>query len=163
MGNTLSDNDINQIKHNIQNIINYNCNILDIGNKTGRTGYIDFIEPEDIGSNDVMKGIDINGRKFIVFKAEYIFSNGKKTETFSTIFQRYSDSENTWQCCGHFGLNIMSTEGGMNLDQFDFLDELLYSKNIDINSEIINRCGLKIPYFHDMSSEPIKLSLGWSE
>jgi hypothetical protein len=58
--------------------------------KTGSTGYIDFIRVEDM-SHSVMKGIDVFGRPFLTLKV--ISSKGPMVGTF---FQRYSDDCNYW-------------------------------------------------------------------
>lgn len=58
--------------------------VLNIGDKMGATGDIDFIQLKDMTS-DIMVGQDIQGRFFIAFVID-----GKHVET---IFQRSSD---TW-------------------------------------------------------------------
>ena len=62
---------------------------------TGGTSYIDGIKVSDV-TYPIMIGIDYHGRKFITFKLNYKKKNGKSIQLVSTLFQRYSDSENTW-------------------------------------------------------------------
>ena len=58
--------------------------VLDIGNHTGATGYIDFLEPNDLRES-VMRGTDAAGRPFISLKMRF-----NASEPFViTFFQRY--------------------------------------------------------------------------
>jgi hypothetical protein len=62
---------------------------LDIGEKEGRTGYIDFIRNEDMIS-PLMKGQDIYGRKFITI--QFMMKKPQKDWVcVCTIFERYTD------------------------------------------------------------------------
>ncbi|MBA3602432.1 MAG: hypothetical protein H0W50_02045 [Parachlamydiaceae bacterium] len=66
--------------------------ILDIGNRTGSTGYIDFIKDKEM-SAPIMRGKDCHGREFfsirarsnVVIKLEYLNSGCQ------TFFKRYTD------------------------------------------------------------------------
>ena len=162
MTNYISEQD-KQIKiFNIQNINDFDCPILDIGSKVGYSDYIDFIVPEDLGTNNIMKGIDIYGRNFIVLKTEYEFPDGVVSKSFSTFFKRYTD-RNLWQCCGHHVPYIMNTIGGLNLDQFKFLDKLLSNKQIELNEDIINTCSLIVENgYTDSKQIPALIRIGWS-
>ena len=71
----------------INQIYNYECAILHIGNRKGHTGYIDFIQEKELGENSVMKGFDCIQRPFIIIKAELVLSNGATIPTISTFFQ----------------------------------------------------------------------------
>jgi hypothetical protein len=51
--------------------------ILEIGDRRGLSYYIDFIMPEELLDQNIMKGQDAFGRRFIVFKAE-VKINGEK-------------------------------------------------------------------------------------
>jgi hypothetical protein len=79
--------------------------VLDIGDREGSTGYIDFITPEDMKA-DLMQGIDQNGRTFLAVKMQYKqiqpipintedeeFTRNRveKTNVVVTIFERYLD------------------------------------------------------------------------
>jgi hypothetical protein len=151
-------------------IKNYNCPTIDIGNTNGSTGYIDFITPEYIGNNNVVKGYGSNGRFFIVIKAHYEMSDGTKINTFSTFFQRYSHDDTLWHCCGHYGVNLMSTDGGMTHEQYILLDELLNSKEIKLEYDTLTKCRLKLNHTqkydittHQTIYDPMPqcLKLGW--
>jgi hypothetical protein len=61
--------------------------ILDLGDRSGATDYIDFIKPENLTA-PVMKGLDIHKRPFISLKIK----RKDHDEVFvTTIFQRYTD------------------------------------------------------------------------
>jgi hypothetical protein len=121
----------------LEKIVGIDVPILDIGLRNGITGYLDFINPDELGSNNIMKGIDSASRPFIVFKAEFEFSNGLKKKTFTTFFQRYSDDKFLWHCCGHYGKNLMDTSGGTNLEQVKLIYELVVSNKYKINKDLI--------------------------
>jgi hypothetical protein len=154
MGNSITKENLIIIKENINNIINYKCPILDLDNNIGHSDYIDFITDNDLGTNNIMKGIDIYQRPFIVIRAEYGFQDGSSIKTFSTFFKRYNDYDSIlWHCCGHGGLNLMLTDGGMNTEQFEFLDELLCLKQINLTKEIIYKCNLLVyPNFNNFNN-----------
>jgi hypothetical protein len=80
-----------------------NIPIIDIGKKCGHTDYIDFIVESDM-KYPVMKGVDICRRPFLALKLQK--DNGKKSNFVITIFQRYTDNNNTWcyGTCYEFGL-----------------------------------------------------------
>ena len=138
MGNSLSQENIDIRNEYLNKIKNLNLPILDIGNKKGNTGYIDFIKPNELGSNNIMMGCDINSRHFIVFRAEFEYPNGLKKKTFTTFFQRYSDKYDVWHCCGNYGHNLIDTVGGASNEQIKMLYELFSSREYKINKELIN-------------------------
>ena len=117
----------------INKIMDFNCNVLDIGAKIGSTSYIDFIKQTDLGENNIMKGYDCFGRKFIVFKATYIFNDNTFKKTFSTFFQRYTDNDKLWHTCGHDGELIFYTDGGAKLEHFQIIEKLLYDGFIELD------------------------------
>lgn len=149
MGNSLSQEDLEirtnylEIRTNyIDNIKNLKLPILNIGSRIGSTGYLDFIKPDELGQNLIMKGHDSISRPFIVFKAEFEFPNGLKKKTFTTLFQRHSDNKLSWHCCGHYGTNLMETSGGINNEQIKMLYELFSSGEYKINKDIIDELRL---------------------
>jgi hypothetical protein len=146
MGNSLSQEEIEIRTQYLDKIKYLNVPILDIGNKNGVTDYLDFIKPEELKSNNIVKGRDISSRPFIVFKAEFEYPNGIKKKTFTTFFQRYSDNDLLWHSCGHYGINLMCTDGGASGEQIKMLYELLSSGEYKINREIIHeqRLNFKI-------------------
>ena len=103
--------------------------ILNIHNRVGITGYIDFININEINS-PVMQGVDIYGRPFITVCAEIKYTDGTIIPTFTTIFKRYSDISSTvWQSCVFYH-RLMETSGGMSIPQFIFLRDLLKNGNV---------------------------------
>ena len=134
----------------INKIYNYECPILNIGNRKGHTGYIDFIQEKELGLNSVMKGFDCIQRPFIIIKAELVLSNGDTIPTISTFFQRYNDCKSLWQCCGHSGRLLMNTDGGMSEIQFEFLNQLLNVKEkekvVDLDFDSIKKLRLQYDF-----------------
>ena len=96
-----------------------NIPILDIGNRSGSTGYIDFIRWNEV-LYPVMKGVDIHKRPFFVIKA---LINKKKI--FQTFFQRYTDAKYSWQ--SNYG-SIVDTCGGMSMDTAILLKDIIDEK-----------------------------------
>lgn len=77
---------------NIINLCPKDIPRLDLGDKTGMTGYIDFIKPTDM-SNSLMRGTDAQGRKFLAIKVSiYDQDNKYLSDVVGTIFERYSDN-----------------------------------------------------------------------
>lgn len=171
MGNSISEETRYAIIELSRNIMNTQCDTLYIGNRSGCTGYIDFILPEDLDNNYVMKGTDQNYRKFIVVKAYIEFKGGHKINTFTTFFQRYSDSETPWMCAGGLKTMLMHSEGGMNLDQFKLLNELLKNNSVDLDIDVIEKCYLNCyPNYERVYNEPIddnkmaiEIVIGWTD
>ena len=139
MGNVVSNEEVNTLRKMIDLIDDLPFEILNIGMRNGYTGYLDFISPNELGSNVIMKGKDLHSRPFFVFKAFFEYSNGEKKNTFTTFFQRYDDDKNLWHCCGHHGENLMITEGGTNLEQFELLYKLFSSGEYKIDRKLIEK------------------------
>jgi hypothetical protein len=111
--------------------------ILDIGNKNGYTDYLDFIKFNDLTA-PIMKGYDQFNRAFFVLRAIITKSDGSTLKTMETFFQRYSDYEDVWHGCGHDGPYFLSTEGGIKLNQINFIKNLLENKKIDLTDELMD-------------------------
>lgn len=150
MGNSISQEEINIRNEYLSKIIKLNLPILDIGTQNGSTEYLDFIKPDELGSNNIMKGFDCASRPFIVFRAEFEYSNGLKKKIFTTFFQRYSDNQLLWHCCGHYGVHIMDTTGGANTEQIKMLYELFSSGEYKINKDIIHEQQLNFRINDDL-------------
>ena len=155
MGNSLSQEDTDIRNEYLQKIRNIKVPNLDIGMKNGSTGYLDFIKPDELGANNIMKGIDSSSRSFFVFKAEFEYPNGLKKKTFTTFFQRYSDNYLLWHCCGHYGVNLMATDGGTNNEQIKMLYELFSSGEYKINKDLIDEQRLQFRINDDLSWDNI--------
>jgi hypothetical protein len=135
----LSNNE--QIKTIANQIYDIECPTLDIGTRVGSTGYIDFINSNEF-IESVRKGVDINGRKFIAFRANIEYSNGQNIETFTTIFQRYYNDENLWMGAGK-QTHLFATYGGINIFQLHLLYKLLTEKTVMVTEDMINTCSLE--------------------
>jgi hypothetical protein len=154
MGNSLSEEELNERTQIINTITRLNLANFDLRDRNGLsepynyfirglTGYIDFIKPDELPETiDLMKGVDSCFRNFFVFKARFLFADGTYFDTFSTFFQRYSDNNLLWHCCGHYGIYLMNTEGGTNNSQFKLIEELFTKKNIQLNKEKCLDCRL---------------------
>jgi hypothetical protein len=146
-------------------IFNYDFDILEIKDRKGNTGYIDFITQEEVSPN-VMKGKDLHGRNFLVFKAKFIYHDREEI-CFSTFFKRYVEVP-MYHICGHDGKLLMETCGGMNLEQGILLNKLLTEKTVDINLDMILNLKLNcypFSYYHvdeiDESKMPYQIKLGY--
>jgi len=125
----------NSIVSLMASIMNTICDTLDISNRYGNTGYIDFIKQTELQENNIMKGMDDYRRLFIVFKAEVIYDDNTKRNTFTTVFQRF-DKELLWHSCGHDGQLLFDTVGGINATQLQLLDNLLKNGFVDLTPDM---------------------------
>jgi hypothetical protein len=133
MGNVQTREEIEKSNHITNEIMKFDCCILDIGDIMGQTEYIDFITEDILEGHDVMKGVDICRRSFIVVKAHVVYKDLFIANTFTTFFQRYRD-ENCWMACSQKGRHLMETEGGMTIVQLELLRDLLYNGSVKIDS-----------------------------
>ena len=137
MGNHLSDEQCDERTEYLKKIFNLKFPNLNLGNRYGLTGYIDFISPEELGNNNVMMGFDNSSRQFVVFKAELEYPNGLKKKTFTTFFKRHTHNELLYHTCGHYGILLFNTEGGSTNDQIKMLYELLESGEYKLDKDKI--------------------------
>ena len=164
MPNEIVPNEIVLLEDIIDALCELSCPILTIANKNYKTSenytsYIDFIKPDELGHNAVMRGVDLDNRPFFVIKAMLIFEDGFILPTFSTFFQRYSDMPSLWHCCGQHGRLLMETHGsGMNLAQFNLLHTLIIKRTVDLPDDVSN-LRFKLPYIYN--SKPVKLTLDY--
>lgn len=113
------------------------------------TSYIDYLgfDLNPIKYN-AMRGVDKYWRIFFVFKIIIIDPRLKKgiskeyyhdrTMFFmDTLFQRYSNSDSSYQVCGHYMDRTIFTCGGTRLAQFQFYIDLLTKGEAIITSDII--------------------------
>ena len=105
---------------------------LDIGDRTGWTQYIDFLKREEVPQN-MMKGIDIFGRKFITLKVGIMKDSGKLFKTGQVFFQRYTGG-NIWMGAVFEGKFIF-TDGGMTSEQFDLIDKIVKGKKVVLDAD----------------------------
>jgi len=123
-----------------QEIYNQDCPNLDIGDRVGITGYIDFIDTSEF-EESFNKGIDKYERKFVSFRANIEYEDGTTKETFTTLFQRYSKTENLWMGAGR-NTHLFDTDGGTNLQQLQLVLKLLKEGSVDIIGEMADECRL---------------------
>ena len=69
--------------------------VLDLGQRMGHTGYLDFLTPKDL-SAPIMRGIDSLGRPFIA-----ICYRTRERVSVECLFQRYTDDPKTWTAGHH--------------------------------------------------------------
>ena len=118
----------------------YECPLLNIGQRKGNWGYIDFIDEREMRQSAVMKGQDCIGRPFLVIKAEFVLAEGETLPVFATLFQKYVNNKNIWQCFNYPGMEFLQTSyigDGYPVDagQIALLTELLREKRIDLPRE----------------------------
>ena len=149
----------------LDEIFQINCPKLEIGKRSGWTSYIDFINPDELAEENVMKGKDSTGRNFIVFKSE-VQINEKKLRLFTTFFQRWYDSEVVYHSAGHYGTHMFLTTGGACLMQIELLRDLLVNGTVNLTVEKMKQC--RIGYRDFLELEKIApnsidtITLGWS-
>ncbi len=131
---------VREIETITQKIYNQDCPNLVIGDRTGITGYIDFIDTSEF-LEPFNKGIDKYERKFVSFRANIEYEDGTTKETFTTLFQRYSQSEDLWMGAGRNTL-LFATDGGTNLQQLQLVLKLLQEGSVDITDEMAFECRL---------------------
>ena len=172
MGNRLTQEETNEREELLNKLIKIDVETLEIGDTEGHSGYIDFIHPNLLNNNNIMKGIDRYNRPFIVFKAEIILPNYTKIQTFTTFFQRFNDSKFTWHACGHHGLNLFDTCGGANNAQIKILYELLSNKTVSLddieldeidNLKLLWRNSIKEEDYHELKYVyPVRINVGYN-
>lgn len=125
--------------------------ILDLGQKNGATGYIDFIQASDL-SHSVMRGIDMNNRPFVSIKfhvrpnpnsSDINVQNTKHYEAVGTFFQRYADNAELWAYGTlYYGNTSLHYESRVRDYQYSNLASRL---NVFLNGQIIRN----IKYMED--------------
>jgi hypothetical protein len=115
----------------LEKIYHRNFPVLDIGERIGPTGYIDFIPLKEI-THPVMIGNDFFKRKFIIIKAIVY-----KKICVQTFFQRYSDNVDLWMGCHVNGdcYNLLETVGGMKYSQALLIKDIVEGKNVKLEEK----------------------------
>ena len=99
---------------------------LNLGNKVGFTGYIDFIKIEDM-ENSIMSGLDLYKRPFLAIKY-HVKTDKEEFDSVGTFFQRYSDNRNSWAFGTYYPIhNQIYEESRVRLDDYDLLTSRLIS------------------------------------
>ena len=84
----------------------YNAKKIDLGNRSGSTHYIDFINLSDIKkyNTNILRGIDIFNRPFLSLlyydNLRSPVDESFKNKKIITLFQRYSDNKYNWTIGG---------------------------------------------------------------
>ena len=100
----------------------------DIGERTGYTQYIDFLNPNEIPKN-TMKGIDVFRRYFFTLKVGILNTKtGKLSKTGQVFFQRYTDGD-LWMGA-YFQGEFIETCGGVDRKQFSLLRKLIKGEKV---------------------------------
>ena len=118
--------------------------ILDIGNNNGFTGYLDFITFND----------QFN-RPFFVVRTIITKSDGSTIKIMETFFQIYLNDKNLWHGCGHDGPYFLLTDGGMKLNQINFIE----SWYVDLTNELMDNIRFCIRPYADTGPISIKIEL----
>lgn len=105
--------------------------ILNVSERVGYTGYIDYIRFEEL-SSPIMHGIDCCKRKFIVFKFQI---DDDPNIYMQTLFQRYTNNECDWRPCGHATVCLIDACSPLHLSQLLFLTELFSTGSAVITSD----------------------------
>ena len=133
----------------MKEIMSRNYPILDIGNREGHTGYIDFINDDEV-IYPVMKGKDNDNRPFIIVKV--IISNKVYVQTF---FQRYYDDNDLWMGCMVWGASsFITTIGGMQMYQAMLIQNIINGDVIQIK---LDHRPVFIDRFQDLQDQSVML------
>lgn len=141
--NLLTQEQIQERTDNVANINKLEFDILYIGNRLvvdgcslAIPGIHDFIEQYELKYKcGIMKGQDIMGRNFFVFKSIFKFEDGSEYKIFSSFFQSYPNDNLHWHCTGRYGLYIMNTGGGISNEQLKFIFELLTEHYVQLDKK----------------------------
>lgn len=116
--------------------------VLDIGERMGDTGYIDFINPGEMKA-PIMRGRDMNGREFFTLRVQQTLANGRVWEMCQTFFQRYTHLAN-WSDGGTrfiFPVSHIIDDSGKisegNLEAYKQLEELIKTGTLTKNTYVI--------------------------
>jgi hypothetical protein len=153
MGNAISNDEYDEMAQLLDEIFNHNdYPILDIGNRQGTTGYIDFIKPSELMNHSIMKGIDNTNRRFLVFKSETLV-NRKNVKMFTTFFQRYSNHPTLYHTAGNYTKYLFDTAGGCKLIQLKYLRDLLKNREIQLKYEDVEKLNITYRSLYNYSDE----------
>ena len=153
MGNAISNDEYGEMTQLLDEIFNHNdYPILDIGNRQGTTGYIDFIKPSELMNHSIMKGIDNSNRRFLVFKSETLV-NRRNVQMFTTFFQRYSNNPTLYHTAGNYTKYLFDTSGGCKLFQLKYLRDLLKNREIQLKYEDVEKLNVTYRSLYNYNDE----------
>jgi len=136
-----------------------NLPVLDIGDRVGFTGYIDFIKPKDMVA-PMMTGRDIHGRRFIAVCVDIYGKDNKEYlgSGVGTFFERYSDSDTAIA----FGTSIWSIDyNGDSHSNIVYYDSRVRGDDFKYVIERLNRLlERKSVYNYSSDLEPLEYATG---
>lgn len=109
---------------------------LDIKQREGYSGYIDFIDSSEFNSA-IVQGVDCNNRPFVCLKIKCTLDDGNFIPCYQTFFQRYTNSYHLWMGTSNTS-SLIDTIGGMTEFQKDLIYNLIQNKSVDISQENYN-------------------------
>lgn len=124
----------------------FNMKYINIGNRCGATGYIDFLRYNDFVDNEsnVIGGYDKYNRFFMSILYDKIDLNkGILKNNITTIFQRYSDDMFFYVSCNNSLCDLYTSVNTINLktlmvnDYYELLFDLLGYGKIEINDNLV--------------------------
>ena len=123
----------------LNDYVTYDVEILDIGEKEGFTGYIDFIGIDQFNTS-LVKGLDKYLRPFICMKVRVTFDDKSYMNLCQTFFQRYSNEKNLWTSASLLinstdkNGDLIVTYGGMSKYEKNFIREIVKNKCVDMKN-----------------------------
>ena len=169
MGNSLSVSveERKRFGEEVGNLQSFELPILDVGNRNGSTGYIDYIVKSDITGHMAMKGNDCFGRFFLTFETTAYFEDGSSEKYLTTFFQRYNDNKLIWHTAGHDEKLLFTTDGGATLEQVLFLNKLFKNGEVSgddivrLNGQILESDLYPLQDQSKITPKPTYVKLGW--
>lgn len=100
--------------------------VLDIENKMGGTGYIDFIMVDDM-THPIMKGYDCYGRPFLSMKVLVKNEDDPNYEKHivGTFFQRFSSSTTQWAFGTFYDIGMIYNDSRVRFNDYESLEKRL--------------------------------------
>lgn len=100
------------------------------------SSYLDFFQPSDLKhGSKIMKGIDLIGREFYIFKSTFEFEDGSEHENFTSFSQSYTIAPLRWHSCDQNKRHIMNTGDCATNEQFKFILDLFTNKSVQLDKK----------------------------
>jgi len=135
--------------------------ILDIKDRNGYSGYIDFIGSSEFNTSAI-QGVDYASRPFVCLKMKCYLANGCELSAYQTFFQRYTNNIELWMGTSN-SKALMCTVGGMNSIQQALVRDLIINKSVDIPDSIYDYYKFRIfnddEDYNDKSKRVVKVIL----
>ncbi len=144
-----------------------NVPILDLGDRRGATGYIDFLRAEEM-THPIMRGVDVYHRPFVAIKAQ-TKGECRFREVVGVFFQRYTNDSSEWAYGTCYPLNMIYHSSRVREEHMEGLAIRLNTlfeggeiRNVDFglshNEDWINGNG-PIVLFTKQSTDPQEIEL----